>query len=138
MLVSDPVAPPQTRPVYSNIAFTLLAYAAEAHTGKNYTQLVRELGIALNMPSTRPSPGVDSLGVVPPVPNNWGSDYGDGAPGGGLVSSIADLSSFLHAILTRSPALASIDTIRCVTSPLQSAKALGLVNENMLRQTGHG
>ena len=110
MLISDPVAPPYTRPVYSNIAFTLLAYAVEEYTGKSYAQLVRELGAALNMPSTRPSPGNDSLAVVPAVPNNWGADYADGVAGGGLVSTVADLSSFMHAVLTRSEELRASPT----------------------------
>ena len=112
MLVSDPVAPPYTRPVYSNIAFTLLAYAVEVYSGKSYNQLIRELTQALNMPSTRPSPGNDSLAVVPSVPNNWGSDYGDGVAGGGLVSTVADLSSYMHAILNRSPELSTPAKIR--------------------------
>jgi CubicO group peptidase (beta-lactamase class C family) len=114
MLISDPVAPPQTRPVYSNIAFTLLAYAVETYTGKSYSQLIRELSLALNMPSTRLSPGNDTLAVVPAVPNNWGSDYGDGVAGGGLVSTLADLSCYMHAILNKSPALSTPTKIRCV------------------------
>ncbi|KAK1753769.1 beta-lactamase/transpeptidase-like protein [Echria macrotheca] len=117
MLTSDPVAAPQTHPVYSNVAFTLLAYAVEAYTGKTYAQLIRELSAALGMPSTRPSPGNDSRAVIPGVPNNWGSDYGDGAAGGGLVSTVADLSSFLHAILSRSPALSTPTKIRAWLKP---------------------
>jgi CubicO group peptidase (beta-lactamase class C family) len=112
MLISDPVAPPQTRPVYSNIAFTLLAYAVEIHTGKSYSQLILELGLALGLPSTRPSPGNDTLAVIPSVPNNWGSNYGDGVAGGGLVSTIADLSSYMHAILNKSPELSNPTKIR--------------------------
>src|SRR3954453_20217056 len=104
MLISHPIAPPETRPVYSNVAFTLLMYAVEAQTGKNYTELIREFSTAINMPSTRPSPGDDALAVIPPTDNSWGADYGDNAPGGGLVSTLADLSSFMHAILTKSPA----------------------------------
>lgn len=115
MLISDPVAPPQTRPIYSNIAFTLLAYAVEEYTGKTYNQLIRELSLALEMASTRPSPGNDTRAVIPAVPNNWGSDYGDGVAGGGLVSTLADLSSYMHAILTKSPALATPTKIRYVS-----------------------
>jgi CubicO group peptidase (beta-lactamase class C family) len=112
MLSSFPIAPPETRPVYSNVAFTLLMYAVEAQTGKNYTELVREFSSALGMASTRPSPGDDALAVIPPMANTWGADYGDSAPGGGLVSTLADLSSFMHAILARSPALATATQIR--------------------------
>ena len=112
MLTSSPVAPPQGRSVYSNIAFTLLMYAVEVHTGKNFTQLMREFSVALKMPSTRPSPGADSLAVIPSTPNNWGSDYGDGVAGGGMVSTVADLSSFMHAILSRSPEFGTETEIR--------------------------
>ncbi|KAK0648029.1 beta-lactamase/transpeptidase-like protein [Cercophora newfieldiana] len=125
MLVADPVAPPQTRPVYSNIAFTLLAYAVEVFTGKKYSQLIRELTVALNMTSTRPSPGNDSLAVVPSVPNNWGSDYGDGVAGGGLVSTVADLSSYMHAILNRSPELSTPTKIRAWLKPHTFTGATG-------------
>ncbi|KAK4096155.1 beta-lactamase/transpeptidase-like protein [Parathielavia hyrcaniae] len=112
MLSSNPVAAPQSRPVYSNIAFTLLAYALEAHTGgKNYSTLLRELLTGpLNMSSTMPSPGNDSLAVIPPGESTWGSSYGDNTPGGGLVSTLADLSTFVHAILARDPALGLTET----------------------------
>lgn len=112
MLISHPIAPPETRPVYSNVAFGLLMYAVEARTGKKYAELVRELSDSLGMRSTRPSPGDDALAVIPPMPNTWGSDYGENAPGGGLVSTLADLSSFMHAILAKSPALAPVTRIR--------------------------
>lgn len=106
--------------MYSNIAFTILMYAVSEQTGKNYTELVRELSTALNMPSTRPSPGDDALAVIPPMANTWGSDYGDSSPGGGLVSTLADLSSFLHAILSRSPALAPTTRIRYAPPTLRA------------------
>lgn len=102
MLSIHPVAPPETRPVYSSIAFTLFIYALEAQTGKNYTELVHDISASLNLTSTFPSPGDDNLAVIPPVDNSWGSDYGVNAPGGGLVSTLADLSTFLGAILDRS------------------------------------
>lgn len=89
-----------SRPVYSNIAFTLFTYALGERTGKNYAQLLRELITEpFGMPSIFPSPGNDSLAVISPVSNSWGVDYGDGAPAGGLVSTVADLSVFLYAIL---------------------------------------
>ncbi|KAK4120418.1 beta-lactamase/transpeptidase-like protein [Parathielavia appendiculata] len=103
MLSSHPVAPPQSRPVYSNVAYTLLSYALEVHTGKNYSTLLRDLLTRpLNMSSTVPSgQGNDSHAVIPPVQSTWGSSYGDNVPGGGLVSTLADLGSFVHAILGR-------------------------------------
>jgi len=76
-----PIAPPNARPVYSNIAFTILAYAVEAVTGKNYTVQLRDILTGpLGMNSTRPSPGDEELAVIPPMDNTWGSDYGEFAP----------------------------------------------------------
>ncbi|KAK4040428.1 beta-lactamase/transpeptidase-like protein [Parachaetomium inaequale] len=118
MLTSHAQAPPQSRPVYSNIAYTLLAYALEAATGKNYTTQLHDLLTApLNMPSTIATPGNDSLAVIPPVDNTWGSDYGDNAPGGGLVSTLSDLTTFLHAILSRNPTFATPTQIRAWLQP---------------------
>ncbi|KAI0509758.1 beta-lactamase/transpeptidase-like protein [Xylaria bambusicola] len=100
MLESHPVAQPAERPVYSNIAFTLLMYAVESRTGMNYTELLRTyVSDPLALKNTIVSPGDDDKAVIPPVDNSWGSDYGDNAPGGGLVSSLSDLSIFIHAIL---------------------------------------
>ncbi|KLU82085.1 hypothetical protein MAPG_01162 [Magnaporthiopsis poae ATCC 64411] len=101
MLTVRPVAEPMGKPVYSNVAFTILVYAVEAATGMNYTQqLAHFLTGPFNMTSTFPSPGNDSLAVIPPMENTWGSPYGENAPGGGLVSTLADLSAFAHSILS--------------------------------------
>ncbi|KAK0737325.1 beta-lactamase/transpeptidase-like protein [Apiosordaria backusii] len=106
LLASYPTTTPQTHPVYSNVAFTLLSYALTARTNTSYADLLSTLlTTPLGMSSTSPDPGNDSLAVIPPVSNSWGSTYGDSAPGGGLVSTLSDLSVFLHAILTRAPAL---------------------------------
>ncbi|KAI0440637.1 beta-lactamase/transpeptidase-like protein [Xylaria telfairii] len=103
MLESYPIARPAERPVYSNIAFTLLMYAVEARTGKNYTELLETyVSKPLGLTNTVVSPGDDNKAVIPPVDNSWGSNYADNAPGGGLVSSLSDLSVFLHGILDRS------------------------------------
>jgi CubicO group peptidase (beta-lactamase class C family) len=81
MTESYQVATPQERPVYSNIAFTLLAYAIEEYTGMNYTQLLDDLvSDPLGLSNTMVSPGQDDKAVIPPVENSWGSDYGDNAP----------------------------------------------------------
>ncbi|KAI1354720.1 beta-lactamase/transpeptidase-like protein [Xylaria sp. FL0043] len=102
MTESYPVAQPAERPVYSNIAFTLLMYAVEAHTGMNYSELLETyVSGPLGLSNTVVSPGDDAKAVIPPVDNSWGSDYGDNAPGGGLVSSLSDLSIFAHSILSR-------------------------------------
>ncbi|RYP68738.1 hypothetical protein DL771_006468 [Monosporascus sp. 5C6A] len=102
MLDSYQVALPESRPVYSNVAFTLFAFAIESSTGKNYTQLLEELVTEpLGLKATRESPGDDDEAVIPPVENSWGADYGLNAPGGGLVSTLSDLSTFFGAILDR-------------------------------------
>lgn len=92
-----------SRPVYSNIAFTLLSYALQSATGKSYAALVHDqIAVPLAMPDTFPSPGKDSsAAVIPPVVNGWGTDYGDAAPGGGLVSTLADMSAFVASVLHR-------------------------------------
>ncbi|KAF6825860.1 beta-lactamase family protein [Colletotrichum musicola] len=103
MLVSNPTTLPMSRPAYSNIAFSLFIFAVEQATGKNYTQLIRELiSEPLGLRNTFPSPGDTQNAVIPPVANSWGSDYGINAPGGGLVSSLSDLSALAHGILSRS------------------------------------
>lgn len=81
MLTYHPVVAPNTRPVYSQLSFTLLSYAFQAHTGKNYTQLLDEYLIQpLKLPNFGASPGNDERAVIPPGDNSWGSDYGDNAP----------------------------------------------------------
>ncbi|TQN71623.1 Beta-lactamase-like protein, partial [Colletotrichum shisoi] len=55
----------------------------------------------LGLPNTLVSPGLSSRAVIPPMDNGWGSDYGINAPGGGLVSSLSDLSALAHGILSR-------------------------------------
>ncbi|KAK0707715.1 beta-lactamase/transpeptidase-like protein [Lasiosphaeris hirsuta] len=105
LLKTYPIAAPQSRPVYSNIAFTLFTLALSAKANLSYAQLLGTVTTPLNMTSTLPSPGADSLAVIPPVANSWGADYGFNAPGGGLVSTLSDLSAFLHAILSRSATL---------------------------------
>ncbi|KAF6834601.1 beta-lactamase family protein [Colletotrichum plurivorum] len=103
MLVLNPTTLPMSRPAYSNIAFSVFILAIEQATGKNYTQLIRELiSEPLGLQNTFPSPGDTQNAVVPPVDNSWGSDYGINSPGGGLVSSLSDLSALAHGILSRS------------------------------------
>jgi len=84
----------------------LASYTLTAHTSQPYPSLLASLiTTPLNLSSTFPAPGNSSLAVIPPTPNNWGSSYGDNVPAGGLVSTLSDLSSFVHAILTANPSL---------------------------------
>ncbi|UNI22813.1 Actin- protein 6 [Purpureocillium takamizusanense] len=111
MLSSYPVVAPGERAAYSNIAFTIFIMAVEEATGKTYAQLVEDaLAKSLRMNSTRPSPGDDEKAVIPPGENSWGTDFGLNAPGGGLVSTISDLSRFAYAVLTRTTALTPAQT----------------------------
>lgn len=69
------------RPAYSNAAYSLFILAIQAATGRNYTELVRDLvSKPLGLKSTFPSPDDGSKAVIPPVENSWGSDYGVNAP----------------------------------------------------------
>jgi CubicO group peptidase (beta-lactamase class C family) len=70
-----PQTAPNERPAYSNMAFVLLGMALEEYTGKNFTQLLKEVTDSLGMNNTFPSPGDDSNAVIPPD-SSWGSDYG--------------------------------------------------------------
>ncbi|KAI9151424.1 Beta-lactamase-like protein [Paramyrothecium foliicola] len=97
-----PQGAPMGHPAYSNIAFTILSIAIEKATGKNYSQTIDEfVAKPLGLKSTFLSPGDDDRAVIPPGDNSWGSDFGVNAPGGGLVSTLSDLSTFSHAILSR-------------------------------------
>lgn len=81
MVDSYPISAVSKTPVYSNVAFTIIALALEEATGKNYTVLLEELvAEPLGLTSTRESPGDDDLAVIPPNENTWGSDYSINAP----------------------------------------------------------
>ncbi|KAI9896740.1 hypothetical protein N3K66_008912 [Trichothecium roseum] len=102
---AHPVAAPNERPAYSNAAFAVIFMALEQATGRGYAELLREvlagpLGMNNTVPSSS-SPGDDGTAVIPPGESSWGSDYSYNAPAGGLVSTLSDLSKFLHAILSR-------------------------------------
>lgn len=81
MLKSNPTSELMTQPAYSNVAFSLFILAVEQATGKNYTQLIRELiSEPLGLQNTFPSLGDSQKAVIPPVESTWGSDYGINAP----------------------------------------------------------
>lgn len=82
MLDINPVTVPYSRPIYSQVSFTLIIFALGEVTGKNYSQLLDEL---VNQPfglkNTGVSPGDDDKAVIPPGDSSsWGSDYGYNAP----------------------------------------------------------
>ncbi|KAH7014236.1 uncharacterized protein B0I36DRAFT_338453 [Microdochium trichocladiopsis] len=65
----------------------------------------------MNLTNSMVSPGIDDHAVIPVGDtNSWGADYGVGAPGGGLVSSLSDLAVFFSTILSPSAQLSSNTT----------------------------
>lgn len=81
LLKSQPVFAPNLTPAYANLPFTLLAFAVETNTGKNFSQLLhKEILQPLGMMNTGISPGDSSRAVIPPGNGSWGSDFGINAP----------------------------------------------------------
>jgi CubicO group peptidase (beta-lactamase class C family) len=75
----NPVVPVNERPIYSQLSFTLVAYALNESLGMNYTELLDEyVSRPLGLMNTLPSPGDDKKAVIPPIDNSWGSDYDAG------------------------------------------------------------
>ncbi|KAK2757284.1 hypothetical protein FQN54_004798 [Arachnomyces sp. PD_36] len=98
-----PVAPVNSRPVYSQLTFTIFTYIMEKELGLNYSELLDKFIInPLGMSNSGPSPGVDEVAVIPPGETGWGSDYGINAPGGGMYSSTNDLIRLTNAVLDKS------------------------------------
>jgi len=61
-----PSFPAYTTPAYSDISFALLAYVAEAITGKNWKTLVEDAVLKpLNLTHTFVAAPDDSLGIIP-------------------------------------------------------------------------
>ncbi|RDL33128.1 uncharacterized protein BP5553_08567 [Venustampulla echinocandica] len=99
----EPIAPPFQRPVYSSFSLSLLAYALQNITGNNYTELLNEYVInPLGLVNTGASPGNTSRAAIPPIDSSWGGDYLDNTPGGGLFSSLSDLSIIAQRTLNKS------------------------------------
>ncbi|GBF61003.1 beta-lactamase-like protein [Trichophyton mentagrophytes] len=98
---SHSVSEPYERPVYSQLSFTLFSLALANDTGKDYAQMLEEqVTRPLNLRNTGVSPGEDKRAVIPNVEQQgWGADYGYNAPGGGLYSSLSDLSTLVTKIL---------------------------------------
>ncbi|KAF3223136.1 hypothetical protein TWF192_004405 [Orbilia oligospora] len=118
-----PVTAVGERAVYSSLAFTLISLALQNATGKNYTTLLDELVVKpLMLKNTGASPGQTGKAVIPPVDNGWGADYGFTAPGGGLYSSINDLSALALSILNKS--LLPPSTLRKWLKPTSSTPNL--------------
>ncbi|EGX43887.1 hypothetical protein AOL_s00210g334 [Orbilia oligospora ATCC 24927] len=118
-----PVTAVGERAVYSTLSFTLISLALQNATGENYTTLLDELVVKpLKLKNTGASPGQTERAVIPPVDNGWGADYGFTAPGGGLYSSINDLSALALSILNKS--LLPHSTLRKWLKPTSSTPNL--------------
>ncbi|RSM00792.1 hypothetical protein CEP52_008920 [Fusarium oligoseptatum] len=110
MTTSYPQTTPNERPAYSNMAFVILGMALEEYTGKNFTQLVKDIvSDPMDLNNTYPSPGDSEKAVIPPGESSWGADYKENTPAGGLVSSLSDLSKFSYALLSRTINLTSTE-----------------------------
>ncbi len=92
---------PFSTPIYSNIAFQLLAYALETITQKPFSHSFEDnLVKALNLTRTSlKKPSNDSIGLIGAGNPFWYFDMGDEAPAGSAYSSSSELSVIGRAIL---------------------------------------
>ncbi|KAK2751411.1 hypothetical protein FQN55_000685 [Onygenales sp. PD_40] len=113
MLDISPVSVPFSRPIYSQLSYSLFILAVSKETGKGFDQLLDEMIIQpMGMTNTGVSPGDSEKAVIPPGDMvGWGSDYGINAPGGGLYSSVNDLTRLSNSILDKT-ALETLDLVR--------------------------
>jgi actin-related protein 6 len=81
LLSKEPVAPTNSRPIYSQLSFALFTLCLEAQTGKNFSQILDEtIYKPMNLVNSGVSPGTTERAAVPPGSSGWGSDYGFNAP----------------------------------------------------------
>lgn len=103
MTTKHPVFPAFHSPSYSNVAFSLLAYATEAITGKKFPQILQtNVFSPLNMTRSFSEKPSDDLGVIPGDPTIlfWNVSAGELNPGAGFYSSPFDLATFGRAVLS--------------------------------------
>ncbi|KAI0521240.1 beta-lactamase/transpeptidase-like protein [Xylaria bambusicola] len=93
-------------PVYSNMAFQILAYALEGITGKSFTDIfqssiINRLG--LSRTSLQP-PNSTKEGIIPgdKISSWWSVDLADASPVGGIFSTGADMATLGQSILNSS------------------------------------
>ncbi|KAI1735724.1 beta-lactamase/transpeptidase-like protein [Xylaria scruposa] len=93
-------------PVYSNMAFQILAYALEGITGKSFTDIfqssiIHRLG--LSRTSLQP-PNSTQEGIIPgdKISSWWSVSLGDASPMGGMFSTGADMMKLGQSILSNS------------------------------------
>ncbi|MCJ1437888.1 hypothetical protein MMC27_007275 [Xylographa pallens] len=115
LVKQHPAFPTSTTPIYSNIAFQILAYALENITNSTFESMFND-GIVqpLNLThTTYTQPQNDSYSVIPSNPTTswYNVNFGDEGPAGGVYSSTHDLSQMGRAIL-KSALLSSAQTRR--------------------------
>ncbi|KAK3393749.1 beta-lactamase/transpeptidase-like protein [Podospora didyma] len=127
ILQKPPVTSTYHTPIYSNMAFQLLAYAVESITGEAFATLVdqhilKPLSLTRTFLSTPP---LDDSNVV--IADGFARDMGDEAPAGGYFQSIADLSALGKSILgsTLLPADATRQWLRPVTHSANVYHSIG-------------
>ncbi|CCX30423.1 Similar to Beta-lactamase-like protein 2; acc. no. Q54VJ1 [Pyronema omphalodes CBS 100304] len=108
-----PLFPPHSRAAYSNVAFTLLAFAASNITGLSYeASVAKYITEPLWMNNTSFLPQSESNMVIPPTVNEiWNADFGINNAGGGAFSTVSDLTKLAQTILKdgSSPFLSSTE-----------------------------
>ncbi|MCJ1388123.1 hypothetical protein MMC18_000968 [Xylographa bjoerkii] len=103
LVKQHPAFPTSTTPIYSNIAFQILAYALENITNSIFESMFNHaIVLPLNLNhTTYTQPQNDSSSVIPSDPTTswYDVNFGDEGPAGGVYSSTRDLSQMGRAIL---------------------------------------
>ncbi|KAI1073069.1 hypothetical protein LB507_008984 [Fusarium sp. FIESC RH6] len=101
-----PITSSGNTPVYSNLAYQILAYALEGMTGKTFEKALQSsLLKPISMKHTTPQAPKGKINAV--IPENellsgWNVTWGDGSPYGGMFSTTADLTRLGQSILKSS------------------------------------
>ena len=104
LLSRHPITTPGSTPIYSNIAYQILAWALESITATPFDSLVAELMTKLSLTeSYYPIPPASSFekAIIPGDPETagYGMSYRSDAPSGALYSSIDDMRKIGQTIL---------------------------------------
>lgn len=97
-----PIFLPNTKPIYSNTAFTILAFALESMVQRPFREILESVLFApLKLNGTFYSKPVDSRGAIPlnSSISGWDAALGNSTAPGGIYSSTNDLSSIGRSIL---------------------------------------
>ncbi|CEF79704.1 hypothetical protein FGSG_04656 [Fusarium graminearum PH-1] len=100
---SFPITSSGNTPVYSNLAYQILAYALEGMTGKSFDESLKSsllTPLSLNRTTTE-APKSKENAMIPENEqlSSWSSNTGDASPCGGMFSTGADLTRLGQSIL---------------------------------------